>query len=335
MALQVPATLTAPDIRPTIIAELDILRRIAVTESAGVFKARAYDKAIKAIGAWTIPIYCVEDVPAAAKGDSIGKDIRIKILKIIEDGHLDIPESDRARATALEAFQGIYGVGPKKAEQLIDAGYTTIAEIRAALAANPKFLNKNQQIGLRYYDDLQLRIPRAEMDEHAAILMAHKPAALEVIIVGSYRRGAVNSGDIDMLIRTADPTVDAGKALNDFVARLRAASYICEVLAHGDHKCLAVSQLSGSVARRLDLLVTPPEEFPFAVFYFTGCDTFNVRVRVHAKTLGFTLNEHALTHVASGKIVGGIKTERDIFKALKIEWREPHERTGPDAVKVV
>jgi DNA polymerase/3'-5' exonuclease PolX len=328
--------MAAPDIRSTIIAELDILRRIAVTESAGVFKARAYDKAIKAIHAWAAPIYCAEDVPAAAKGDGIGKDIRIKILKIIEDGQLDIPEADRARAIAMEIFQGIYGVGPKKAEQLIDSGYTTLAEIHAALAANPKFLNKNQQIGLRYYDDLQLRIPRDEMDAHAAILMANKPAALEGIIVGSYRRGAANSGDIDMLIRTADPAVDAGAALTDFVTRLRAAGYIREVLAQGDHKCLAISQLaSGAKARRLDLLVTPPEEFPFAVFYFTGCDTFNVRVRAHAQELGFTLNEHALTHVASGKAVGGIKTECDIFKALKLEWREPHERTGPDAVKKV
>lgn len=324
--------MSAPDIRPTIISELDILRRIAVTESAGVFKARAYANAIKAIQAWAAPVYCVADVPAATKGDGIGKEIRIKILRIIEEGCLDIPEADRARATALEAFQGIYGVGPKKAEQLIDAGYTTIAQIRAAQAANPKLLNKNQQIGLRYYDDLQLRIPRTEMDSHAAILMAHKPAALEGVIVGSYRRGAANSGDIDMLIRTADPAVDAGAALSDFVTALRAAGYIREVLAQGDHKCLAISQLSGAAARRLDLLVTPPAEFPFAVFYFTGCDTFNVSVRQKALDLGFTLNEHALTHVASGKPVGGIKTERDIFAALKLVWREPHERTGPDAV---
>jgi DNA polymerase/3'-5' exonuclease PolX len=320
------------DMRPRIISELDILRRIAVTESAGVFKARAYASAIKAIQAWPAPVYSLADVPPAAKGDGIGKEIRIKITRIIEEGGLDIPEADRARATALEAFQGIYGVGPKKAEQLIAAGYTTIAQIRAAQAANPKFLNKNQQIGLRYYEDLQLRIPRAEMDAHAATLMAHKPAALEGVIVGSYRRGAANSGDIDMLIRTADPAVDAGAALSDFVTALRAAGYIREVLAHGDHKCLAISQLAGQPARRLDLLVTPPAEFPFAVFYFTGCDTFNVCVRQKALERGFTLNEHALTHVASGKPVGGIKTERDIFAALKLEWREPHERTGPDAV---
>jgi DNA polymerase/3'-5' exonuclease PolX len=313
-----------------VIAELDILRRISTTESAGVFKARSYAAAIKAIEALPA-LETAADLPTPKKGDGLGAEIRKKIAHILEHGSLDIPAAIRASATALEAFQNIYGVGPKKAQDLIAAGYTTVAQLRTAAATNPKLLNKNQQVGLRYYDDLLTRIPRAEMDQHATTLMAAKPAALEGVIVGSYRRGAVNSGDIDMLIRTADATVDAGAALATFVSTLKASGYIREVLAQGPHKCLAISQLEGSPARRLDLLVTPPEEFPFAVFYFTGCDTFNVAVRSHALERGFTLNEHALTQVSTGKPVGGIKSERDIFTVLKIQWREPSERTGPDA----
>jgi DNA polymerase beta len=318
-------------LKQTIITELDILRRISTTETAGVFKARSYAAAIKALEA--IPaINTAADLPPPKKGDGLGAEIRKKIAHIIEHGSLDIPADVRASATALEAFQNIYGVGPKKAQDLIAAGYTTIAQLRTAAAANPKLLNKNQQIGLRYYDDLLTRIPRAEMDQHATTLMAAKPAALEGVIVGSYRRGATNSGDIDMLIRTADATVDAGAALATFVATLKTRGYIREVLAQGPHKCLAISQLPGSPARRLDLLVTPPEEFPFAVFYFTGCDTFNVAVRSHALERGYTLNEHALTQVSTGKPVSGIRMEKDIFTVLKLQWREPHERTGPDAV---
>ena len=324
-------TSSTSNMNSVIIAELDILRRLAVTETAGVFKARAYATAIKAIQAWP-PIRTAADVPPAAKGDGIGKEVRIKIHKILENGCLDIDPATRARATALEAFQGVYGVGPKKAEQLIDAGYTTITELRAAATASPKLFNKNQLIGLRYYEDLQLRIPRDEMDTHATLLMAHRPPALEGIIVGSYRRGAANSGDIDMLIRTMDPAADAAAYLRDYVATLTARGYIKEVLAHGDHKCLAISQLPGAPARRLDLLVTPPAEFPYAVLYFTGCDTFNVAMRAHALTRGFTLNEHALTQVSTGKTVGGARNEADIFAALRLAWKEPHERTGADAV---
>ena len=318
-----------------IIAELDVLRRISVTETAGTFKARSYAAAIKTLQGLKAPIHTMADLPATTKGDGLGKEIRIKIEKILANGHLDIPEDVRAKATALEAFQNIYGVGPKKAEQLIADGYTTVEQLKAAAVKDAKLLNKNQRVGLTYYNDLLERIPRAEMDEHAAILMAAKPTALDGVIVGSYRRGQPNSGDIDMLIRTASPTVDAGAALADFVTALRVKGYIKEVLAQGEHKCLAISQLPGKAARRLDLLVTPPEEFPLAVLYFTGSDTFNVAMRAHALTRGFTLNEHALTHVATGKAVVGLKSERDIFTALKVQWREPHERIGAGAFQLL
>jgi DNA polymerase lambda len=323
------------DYKPKIIAELDVLRRISVTETAGTFKARSYVAAIKTLQAMPGPIRTLVDIPPPAKGDGLGKEIRIKLEKIITNGQLDISPEVRQKAIALEAFQNIYGVGPKKAEQLIADGYTTVEQLKVAAAKDAKLLNKNQRIGLTYYNDLLGRIPRAEMDQHATTLMAAKPAALEGIIVGSYRRGQPNSGDIDMLIRTASPTVDAGKALADFVTALRTQGYIKEVLAQGEHKCLAISQLPGEPARRLDLLVTPPEEFPLAVLYFTGSDTFNVAMRAHALTRGFTLNEHALTHVATGKPVAGLKAERDIFTVLKVQWREPHERTGTDAFQLL
>jgi DNA polymerase/3'-5' exonuclease PolX len=319
------------DFKSKIIAELQVLERLAVAETAGVFKARAYSSAIKTIKTWP-PIRSLEDVPAAAKGDGIGKEIRVKIGKIIENGELDIDPEARMRAHCFEAFQGIYGVGPKKAEDLIAMGMRSIADVRAALAANPKLLNRNQQVGLRYYEDIQERIPRAEMDAHAALLMSLKPAALEGTIVGSYRRGAADSGDIDMLVRTASAEVDAGEALRLYVAALQDAGYIREVLAQGDTKCLAVACVPGGKMRRLDLLVTPPSQFPFAVFYFTGSDLFNVAVRQRALDRGFTLNEHALTHLKTNRAVDGIRTERDIFAALRMAWKEPVERTGPEAV---
>jgi DNA polymerase/3'-5' exonuclease PolX len=323
------------DYKDIIIKELDVLRRISVTESAGIFKSRVYTAAIKTLTA--LPhVRSVADLPEMTKGDGLGKEVRIKIAKIIENGGLEINPKARDLAVALEQIQGIYGVGPKKAQDLVAEGYTSIAGLRAAVASDPGILNKNQHIGLRYYEQLLQRIPRSEMDQHAALLMAAKPAALEGVIVGSYRRRKPDSGDIDMLIRTAKKDVDAGAALNEFVEKLKASGYIREVLAHGEHKCMAICQLPSSpVGRRLDLLVTPPEEFPFAVFYFTGSDTFNVRVRALAQEKGFTLNEHALTHVRLGKPVKGIRDERTIFSVLNIEWREPHERTGPDAVVAI
>ena len=316
------------DWKETIIAELDVLRKIA-----DGFSAKSYDAAIKAIRA--LPhVRSLEDLPPYKKGGPIGPGAREKVAAIIKDGALAISPEVRAKAVALDAFQGIYGVGPKKAQDLVAASHTTVAGLRTAFAKDKTLLNKNQQIGLHYYEQLLTRIPRQEMDKHAALLMEAKPISLEGIIVGSYRRGRPDSGDIDMLIRTATPEVNAATALDEFVTALRLKGYIREVLAHGPHKCMAICQLPGmkDKGRRLDLLVTPPAEFPFAVFYFTGSDTFNVAVRSHALSRGFTLNEHAITQVSSGKQVSGVRSEQDLFKLLKLKWVEPVDRTGPEAV---
>lgn len=314
------------DYKQKAISELDVLRRVSVMEDAGVFKGRVYTAAIRTLSA--LPhLRTMEDLPPMQKGDGLGKEVRLKIQMILETGSLHITKETRDLATALETLQNIYGVGPKKAQDLIAEGYTTIAALRSA---DPKVLNKNQQIGLRYYEDLLKRIPRTEMDAHAALLMSAKPEGVEGVIVGSYRRGRPDSGDIDMLI-CSDRV--ASSALADFVSALKARGYIKEILALGDHKCMAICALTSTmVARRLDILVTPPHEYPFAVFYFTGSDTFNVAVRSHALTLGYTLNEHGIVGVNSGLSVKGVKTEKNLFALLKLKWVEPVDRTGPEAV---
>jgi DNA polymerase/3'-5' exonuclease PolX len=320
-----------------IISELDVLRRTCASEEAGVHKARQYAAAIKTIRGLIGEIKTMADVPTG-KGTGIGEKIQEKIEEILATGSL--ASAERARATkapdVLDVFQNIYGVGPKKAADLVAAGYTTLEALRAAAAlpANAKLLTKNQRIGLQYYTDLLERIPRAEMDEHNAVLMARKPAALEGIVVGSYRRGRPDSGDIDMMICTRSAEVNSEAALRNYVKALQDAGYLKEVLALGPHKCLAICQLGSQGARRLDLLVTPPESFACSVFYFTGSDGFNVAVRALAKEKGFTLNEHGLFRTATGVALGGLKTERDIFIALGLQWKEPVERTGPEVVIV-
>jgi DNA polymerase/3'-5' exonuclease PolX len=343
-----PRCPTMTDYKETIIRELDVLRRTSASESAGVFKSRQYAAAIKTLR--ELPtVRSLDDLPPASqKGTGLGGKIREKIQQIMMEGSLSISEEKRTAADTLETFRNVYGIGPKKAEELVAAGYKSIAELRAAAAADPKFLNRNQRVGLDYYEQLLTRIPRPEMDQHAAILMSALPDDLEGVIVGSYRRGRPDSGDIDMLLRVKDASLDAGDALTAYVDTLTGMGYIKEVLAHGPHKCLAISQIPAMAAaggggasiaarlpaRRLDLLVSPPEEFAFAVFYFTGSDGFNVRVRQHALSMGLTLNEHALTVVKTGVPIQGIKTERDLFNILKLEWREPQDRTGPEAVVV-
>jgi len=89
---------------------------------------------------------------------------------------------------------------------------------------------------------------------------------------------------------------------------------------------MAISQVNGK-ARRLDLLVTPDEEYAYAMLYFTGSDRFNVACRQHALTMGYTLNEHKITPLYStASAIPYMKTEKDIFTFLGLRYIEPSKR---------
>lgn len=63
---------------------------------------------------------------------------------------------------------------------------------------------------MELYDDLKTRIPREECKQIYEIVRAEAltiDPKLEIEIMGSYRRGASDSGDVDFLI-TRDDTID-------------------------------------------------------------------------------------------------------------------------------
>ena len=177
------------------------------------------------------------------------------------------------------------------------------------------------------------------MEEHRDILEQLKPDEMteyDTEIVGSFRREAPTSGDIDMLIRVpADtPAKTAKDYLALYVEMLQGFGYIEEVLALGEHKCMAISRMYNGKARRLDLLMTPDEEYAYAILYFTGSDRFNVAFRQYALDKGYTLNEHKLTPIRAGvKPVPYMKTEQDIFKFLGLRYIEPSQRV--DAKQII
>jgi len=337
------------DYKQIIIDSLDVLRKRDVAAKEP-FKARAYSKVINQLKSHPDPITSYEDVESI-KG--IGEKIQQKIKEILETGSLKSAEKAKELydIPALDAFQNIYGVGPTKATELVAAGIKTITQLRDEVKKNPKILNDKQKIGLKYYEDLLERIPRDEMEEHKDILEALKPVEMEEYeteIVGSFRREAPSSGDIDVLIRVPPDTdsKDAKANLEAYVKMLKGFGYIEEILALGEHKCMAISQIDEELldelhkkkikaisrmykgkARRLDLLMTPDEEYAYAILYFTGSDRFNVAFRQYAINMGYTLNEHQLTPIREGvKEVPYMKTEKDIFKFLGLRYIEPSKR---------
>jgi len=320
---------TIQDYKQVIIDALDIMRKRDVAEKQ-TFKARAYQKVIQQLKELQTPITCYKDVQDI---DGIGDKISQKIKEILETGMLKSAErvKQEYNIDALDAFQKIYDVGPVKATKLIDEGITTIEQLREESKKNPKLLTTNQKIGLKYYEDLLERIPRQEMEEHKDILEMLIPDESEftIDIVGSYRRGAETSGDIDVLIRipTHLSQKEAQEQFKMYIKLLDGFGYIQEVLAQGEKKCMAISRIYNGKARRLDLLLTSTDEYPYALLYFTGSDKFNVAFRQHALDKGYTLNEHQMTStLLSVPEPPKMLTEKDIFTFLKLEYIHPTQR---------
>ena len=65
------------------------------------------------------------------------------ILKIIE----------REKNNPVNILSDVYGIGPKKAQELVDQGITTIEQLRTK---QKQVLNDTQIVGLKYYEDIFL-----------------------------------------------------------------------------------------------------------------------------------------------------------------------------------
>ena len=281
------------------------------------YKSKAYFKASETIMSLNEPLTSIAQVKGKP---GIGKSMLGSLQEYLNTGKIEALEAHRNNP--IHSFTKIYGVGPKKAQAFINLGIKSVDELRL----QSDLLNGSQKLGLQYYDDLQLRIPRSEIEEYKQIfddVFDYEDG--EYHIVGSYRRGVKESGDIDVILTNHNPSI-----LKHFVKRLKAQGVILHVLANGMKKNLVIGQLDGKPARRLDFLYSPREEFPFALLYFTGSATFNTIMRKKALDMNYTLNEHGF-HKMIGKKKGDkveqkFTCEKDIFDFLNMEYKEPSER---------
>jgi len=314
------------DFKQLIIEKLDVLRGNEIKQKQP-FKARAYQKVINALKARDKPVVTIEDVKDIA---GIGAGIQKKIEEIIDTGHLRVAENVKEGNRLFEDLCKIYGVGPAKAKSLISSGVTSVQDLRA----KQHLLHENQKVGLLFYDDFLERIPREEMKKHETYIknVVKRVAAGKehlVTIVGSYRRGKSDSGDIDVLI--CFPKLGAAEQVDIFkkiVAAMRASKYMTHTLAEGDHKCLAVSKLVRGVNkhRRLDLLLTPESEYAYALLYFTGSDVFNIQCRIKAKEKGYSLSEHGLKVVDAAAVPPMMSTEKQVLEFIGMKYVAPARR---------
>lgn len=296
-----------------------------------VFRARAYKKAQETIMSITEDIVNVSQLKGK-KG--IGETILKKLNEYVETGTLALLEREKNNPVAI--FTTIYGVGPKKAKELVEKhNIKTVEELRE----NKNLLNDKQLIGLKYFEAINERIPRKEIDQYnklfTKLFNEIKESTSTFEIVGSYRRKTQTSGDIDVIITDKE---NKKEIFDKFIDLLIEKGIIIEILSKGSIKSLVIAQLPDKTPRRVDFMYTTPDEYPFAILYFTGSAIFNTIMRQIALDAGFSMNEHGMYTMIErkkgSKVNHVFNTEKDIFDFLNMEYKEPHERTDSRAVVV-
>ena len=335
-------TQTTKNINDIIIRELSILRDNELINRV-FYKVKHYNVAIEAINKdfKNTPLISGKQL-SDYKG--IGDKIINKIDEIIRTGTLleaDHIMEENIYQDFIIQLSNIHGIGGKKAVDLVEKhnihSIEQLIKRQDEIQDNKRpLLNNVQKKGLEYFEDCQQRIPRKEMIQHDKYLskISKKLNKLfpntTLIVVGSYRREKKDNGDIDILITNQDNNT---KVFDAFLKLMEEEKYITSTFSHGSKKFMGMCLLpKKNIHRRLDILYTPPKEYPFALLYFTGSGNFNTTLREYANILGYRLNESSIRYYnLETKEIGNIievdfRNELDIFKFFKIPYIEPKNR---------
>jgi DNA polymerase/3'-5' exonuclease PolX len=251
-------------------------------------------------------------------------------------------------AAARRKLQEVPGIGAALAAKLGRRGITTRAQLRAVIDELPR----EAQAHLRY--NVSRAIPStvaaAVTDELKARLSFDGPTGRRrrypTIAVGSVRRSAPRSKDLDVLVVVPDEGAVRGLLASAELADRRGKADTLtpvESYAAGDRRRSFIVRRAPKGGRAkyyaVDLFLATEEEKPFALFHFTGGRDYNIRVRAHAKRAGCILNQYGLFCANASRAARSkngkrrrapgskaIKTERDLARFLGVTYRPPKER---------
>lgn len=289
------------------------------------FEWLAYDKVIKELENYigSFELDKILDFPG------VGKKIGSLIKEYFETGTIQEAKTSSDKNIAIQNFQKIHSVGPVKAEEWYNKGYRSIKEIPTIE------LTENQKLSIMYYDELNQRVPRLEIEYLELEIFTYfnyinkqfstNDTYIFGNIAGSYRRGLSDSGDIDVIVCYQDPRFR--KYIENF-------PYFVKIMYNGEKKITGIIKIPpimyknimiGGIHRQIDFEIVKPEEYYFAELYFTGSKEHNIFLRTTASQQGKRLNEKQLIDIKDSTSYYA-NNEKDIYDFLNLEYMEPYER---------
>ena len=288
------------------------------------FKIRAYRSASETIGGWPDPVARFDE-RQLRELPGIGKDLATKVRELADTGVCAYHQAllQEFPPTILDLLR-LQGVGPKTVALFYSALNVRSLEELAAAARDGRLRGlkgmgaKKEALILKAIEERQKDAGRHLLSDTAALsgeLVAYlreRAPEIDVIAVGSLRRGCETCGDIDIL------AVGGSAALMEtFISHPK----VERVLGHGETKSSV--RLQGGY--QADLRLVPPASRGAAMQYFTGSKAHNVALRDRAVQHGLRLNEYGLFRLADDVAVAG-ETEEGIYEALGMAWVPPELR---------
>lgn len=264
----------------------------------------------------------------------VGKGIVSKIDEFINTGKIELLENFKKNPIVLahKELTNVFGIGPKKAKDLISKGILDIADLKRAEKKGLVKLTNSQKVGLKYYEDLQKKIPRKESENIKNLIEKEfkkiygQSASAE--LAGSYYMGKKTSGDIDIVLSIKNINKVDG-ILQDFVTYLYNNNILLDSLTGSkipsskSNSYMGIITNGKKVAIHIDFHIVKDDELPFHMLYFGSGEHFSRMIRKVAKTKGYKLNDKGLF---KGTKKVNVKTEKDVFNKLKLNWVPPEKR---------
>ncbi|WP_274564923.1 DNA polymerase/3'-5' exonuclease PolX [Streptomyces spiramyceticus] len=287
------------------------------------FKARAYEKAARAVGGYPQDVSKL-DAKGLCEIPNVGKSVADKILEYLRTGRMSVVDKARASVPAgVRELITIPGLGPRKAMILYEErGISSVDQLLDAI--HQERLRDLKGFGERTEDNLLHGISVLQKAGEGRILVSAAMDIAEQLIAelsdirgcvrctyaGSLRRMKETIGDVDILVaaRRSAPFMDA----------LTTLPQTAEAIAHGEKK----TSVRTTTGLQVDLRVLPPASWGAGLQYFTGSKAHNIRTRELAARQGLKLSEYGLYDAESGESITS-ETEEAIYARLGLPWIPP------------
>ncbi|EWZ00779.1 DNA polymerase IV [Fusarium oxysporum NRRL 32931] len=309
-----------------ILTEIRTIRQLREDE-VGV---RAYSTSIASIAAYP---YALKSAQEVARLPGCGDRIAELWHYWKETGEsVEVREANAdPKITVLKLFYNIWGVGAATACDFYRKGWRDLDDL---VEFGWNTLSRSQQLGVKYYNEFLLGIPRDEVATIAAAILEHArliDPGFEMVIVGGYRRGKQQSGDADVVLshRNENKTLNV---ITQIVVALEKAQLITHTLTLSTHnsdrgqrpvswkgeksnssgfdtldKALVVWQDSSkkdAPHRRVDIIISPWKTVGCAVLGWSGGTTFQRDVRRYCKRVkGYKFDSSGIRRRADGRWV--------------------------------